>query len=230
MPQTHDTAPQQRRWPRIRTSDGHLIKASHRDVARYKMLHKELFKHRNAAPSSPEPYTDNDDDDDNDGEEDTTPLISRDEVDAKRADDDYNDAYDDSVVEPTTWSRLAYHGFMWWASAGERDANTTAERDTDRELIGDLGAYSQSVETAVIAYFHRQSSHLIQQLSRLIEADEEDGETLVVSRDELGGLGLDTWSEADRAFVWEFGTRFFGRGVEVGRNEVECCGLRVPVF
>ena len=209
-----------------------MIKASQRDGARYKLLHKELFKQRTRSETSPEPYTDDENDD-------TAPLLSRDEVDTKRADDDFNEAYDDTVVEPTTWSRLAYMGYMWWASAGERDAYTTAERETDRELIGDLSAYSQSLETAIIAYFHRQSSLLIRTLSQIIEADtqgergdddDNDSDALIVDRDDLSRMGLDTWSEADRAFVQEFGSLYFGRTVGVKGSEVECCGLRVPIF
>jgi hypothetical protein len=30
--------------------------------------------------------------------------------------------------------------------------------------------------------------------------------------------------------VHEFGTMYFGRGVEVRGNEVDCCGLRVPML
>jgi hypothetical protein len=220
LPQTHDTPPQQRRWPRIRTSEGNVIKASQRDVERYKLLHRELFKHRSRSHS--EPYTDS-----HEEAEDTAPLISRDEIDSARADDDYNESYDDSAVEPTSWSRLAYNGFMWWASAGERSAYTSAARDADREIIGDLGSYSAPIETAVIAYFHRQSSVLVQTLSQLIEEEDEEGETLVIGDEEVERLGLDGWSEADKAFVNEFGNMYFGRGVEVRGNEVECCGLRV---
>lgn len=237
LPHIQDAPSQQRHWPRIRTSDGSLIKASQRDVARYKLLHRELFRHRNSNQTAPEAYTDNENGNDAEGDE-AAPLISRDEVDAKRADDDFNEAYDDTVVEPVTWSRLAYLGFMWWASAGERDTYTTAERDIDRELMGHLADYSQSIETAVIAYFHRQSSQLIQTLAQLIdsdrededEEDNEDGEALVIARADLSRLGLDTWSEADRAFVDEFGTLYFGRRIEVRGNEVDCCGLRVPVL
>lgn len=207
-----------------------MIKASQRDVARYKLLHKELFKQRNRSETSPEPYTDEENDD-------AAPLLSRDEVDTKRADDDFSEAYDDTAVEPTTWSRLAYMGYMWWASAGERDAFTAAEQETDRELIGDLSEYSQSVETAIIAYFHRQSSLLIQSLSQIIEADQqgerdadEDGDALIIDRHDLSRMGLDSWSEADRAFVQEFGSLYFGRTVGVKGSEVDCCGLRVPIF
>lgn len=217
LPPATDAAAYARRWPRIRTSDGSLIKASQRDLARYRLLHKELFHVRN---------TDN---------------ASTDATRDQSADADFNEAYDDTVVEPMTWSRLAYQGFMWWASAGERDAYTTVERDTDRELIGDLSEYSQSVETAIIAYFHRQSSLLIQTLSQLMESDRQeesdddddedhDGGSLIMDRDDLSRMGLDTWSEADRAFVQEFGSLYFARTIGIKGSEVDCCGLRVPVL
>ena len=31
-----------------------------------------------------------------------------------------DDGSTDGIVEPTTWAALAYNGFMWWASAGEQ--------------------------------------------------------------------------------------------------------------
>ncbi|KAH6644810.1 hypothetical protein C7974DRAFT_408457 [Boeremia exigua] len=223
----HSDKAEQRHWPKLRTSAGDVIKASQRDVARFKVLHRELWKHRQQATE-----TFHDEDEQND---DAAPLISHDEIDAKRADDDFNEAYDDSAVEPTTWSRLAYQGFMWWASAGERDAYTTAERDLDRELVGDIAAYEDSVETAVIAYFHRQSSLTIKVLSQLVESehehdDNDEGDALWIDRDDLGRMGLDTWSEADRAYVQEFGSLYFARRVEIRGNEVDCCGLRVPLL
>jgi len=236
LPSANDASVQSRRWPRIRTSDGSLIKASQRDVARYRLLHKELFKQRNQSPASSDAYTDADED-----EEDTEPLLFREEVDSRRTDEELSEAYDDSMVEPMTWSRLAYQGFMWWASAGETDARAAAERDTDRELLGDLASHSQSVETGIIVYFHRQTALLLHSLSKLMQrqsdADEDDGtddaeddEVLVIDRDDLSRMGLDTWSEADRAFVHEVGSLYFGRAVEVKGSEVDCCGLRVPIF
>lgn len=229
IPHKQDSTPQQRRWPKLRTSAGDVIKASQRDVARYRLLHRELWKHRQQATE-----TFHDDDERNN---DATPLISHDEIDAKRADDDFNEAYDDTAVEPMTWSRLAYQGFMWWASAGERDAYTTAENELDRELLGDMSAYEDSLETAVIAYFHRQSSLLIKVLSQLIESEQEnesredeESDALWIDRDDLSRMGLDTWSEADRAYVQEFGSLYFGRTVEIRGNEADCCGLRVPLW
>lgn len=232
LPQPSDTNTR----PRITTSSGTTIKASQRDVARYKLLHKELFKHRNrsqssqSSPTGPDlRYRDNED-------EEEEPLISRDSIDAHRAEDEYTASYDDSVVEPMTWSRLAYSGFMWWASAGESDSHSSRERDLDRNLIGNLSGYNPNIETAIIAYFHRQTSHLVQTLSEYMDSEREEngepqeGEMLVIGREELSRLGLDAWSEADRAFVSEAGEMWFGRGVEVRGSEVECCGLRVPVM
>lgn len=229
IPHASDSKSQQRHWPKLRTSEGDVIKASQRDVARYKLLHRELWKHHQQATE-----TFHDEDEQNN---DASPLISHDEIDAKRADDDFNEAYDDTAVEPITWSRLAYQGFMWWASAGERDAYTTAEKELDRELVGDIAAYEDSVETAVIAYFHRQSSLIIKVLSQLIESEHEneeregeEGDALWIDRHDLSRMGLDTWSEADCAYVQEFGSLYFGRRVEIRGNEVDCCGLRVPLL
>lgn len=245
LPTAVDTGGQQKRWPKIRTSDGRLVRASQRDVSRYQLLHKELFKQRNRPPASPK-NTDEDTDPD-DSNDDQAPLLSRDENDGKRAEDEFNEMYDDSIAEPMTWSRVAYQGFMWWATAGERDSYTTTERERDRELMGELASYSQSVETGIIAYFHRQTSLLVRSLSHIIqghreedsEDDDEDGgegesvgegEVVVMDRNDVSRMGLDTWSEADRVFVNEFGSLYFGRMVHVQGSEVDCCGLRIPVF
>jgi hypothetical protein len=104
------------------------------------------------------------------------------------------------------------------------------------------------LQTAVVKYFHRQSSMLVQTLAEMMdgdddsahspkdngdgddEDDDDEGSPLYLDRDDLSRMGLDTWSEADRAFAHEFGMLYFGRGVEVRGNEAHCCGLRVPVF
>jgi hypothetical protein len=46
----------------------------------------------------------------------------------------------DRIVEPTTWAALAYNGFMWWASAGEkRHSDEVDELSRDAALLADLG-------------------------------------------------------------------------------------------
>lgn len=225
IPQTYEAAPQKRQWPTIRTSDGVAIQASQRDLSRYKLLHHELWKYRRASL----------DVDEGAGEEDHEALLAHKQL--AEDDDAFNEAYDNTIVESMSWSRLAYLGFMWWASAGEMDAYTTAEHDSDRELLGELSDFQPDVQTAIIAYFHRSTSSLITNLAALIEAsdDEDTGSdeghaTLVIGKDDISRIGLDTWSEADKAFIQEFVCMYFGRRAEVHGARLECCGVRIPVF
>lgn len=221
LPHTYEEAPEKRQWPSIKTSDGVQIKASQRDLRRYRMLHHELRKYHQQTSDT------NGDADTND----ETHLLGHNDLDEDQ-DDDFND---DRIVEPMTWSRLAYLGFMWWASAGERDAYTTEERDTDRQLLGDLSDYQDGIHTAIIAAFHRWTSALFTGLAGMIEAADddagtEDGDALVVDRDDMARLGLDTWSEMDKAFIQEVVWMYFGRRVDVHGAALDCCGVKVPVF
>jgi len=191
------------------------------------MLQRALKQHKNASQGQ-ESYRDEPDSD-------QAPLIpSADE--SSRQEEEVQ--IDDSLIEPTTWSRLAYSGFMWWASAGERDFSQSTLLELDRDLLSPLLSPSNTtVELDVISYFHRLSSTLVEELNRVVEGqtseqgyDSENEEEVVIGGEELGMLGLDGWSEADRAFVCEFGSVGWGREVVVRGREVECCGLRVPVL
>lgn len=221
MPHAYDAPPSKRRWPGMKTSDGAQIKASQRDLWRYKMLHRELWKHRRRASSTT---------DDVDEDDDRAALLRQ------ASEEEEEDAFsemDDSIVEPLTWTRLAYQGFMWWASAGEQPAYTASERDRDRDLLGDLSDYHEGLQTAIIAYFHRSTTLLLIILNELVERQDEEGEEdegLVVDRDEVSRMGLDTWSEADRAFLQELLWMYFGRVADVEGRTLECCGCRIPVF
>ncbi|KAF1954819.1 hypothetical protein CC80DRAFT_517396 [Byssothecium circinans] len=220
MPATYDAPPERRKWPVMKTSDGSQIKASQRDLARYKMLRRELWRHREQ--ESPNPGDEDDDD--------QAALLPQK---GDTGDDILDSNFFDSIVEPITWSRLAYSGFMWWASAGEEHAYTSRERERDFDLLGDLSDYRDGLPTAIIAYFHRSTSLLINSLNGLIESsddnDEDEDCVLVVDKDDLSRMGLDTWSEADKAFLSEFVWMWFGRVVEARGSSIDCCGLRIPV-
>ncbi|PVH97733.1 hypothetical protein DM02DRAFT_532584 [Periconia macrospinosa] len=236
LPPTYDAPPTQRKWPTMKTSDGAQIKASQRDWMRFKMLWRELRRHRQEARDSGvegEGESEQNGDDDND----QTRLLPT-KGHKQDADDDVDGSIGEQTVEPITWSRLAYNGFMWWASAGEQDAYTSRERDRDLDLLGDLSDYREGLPTAIIAYFHRSTTQLISGLNKLIErTDDEEEENsnedeegvLVVDKEDLSRMGLDTWSEADKAFLSEFVWMWFGRIVEVRGTSIDCCGVRIPV-
>ncbi|KAF2641787.1 hypothetical protein P280DRAFT_397701 [Massarina eburnea CBS 473.64] len=221
MPPTYDAPPEQRVWPTMKTSDGSHIKASQRDLRRYKMLCRELWRHRDQGTGS-EPE---------DEDEDDQAVLLPHKGDS--GEEDLDGTFGDSVVEPITWTQLAYTGFMWWASAGEQHAYTSRERDSDLDLLGDLSDGRDGLPPAVIAYFHRSTSLLVNSLHGLIEsADDENADdegVLVVDKDDISRMGLDTWSEADKAFLSEFLWMWFGRTVEVRGTSIDCCGVRIPV-
>jgi hypothetical protein len=237
LPPVFDAKPQKRRWPIIKTSEGKTIKATQRDLWRYKLLRNEIHKYR-ADPNAPN--------DDEEEEDDTAQLLLHEE---NRDDNLINEIYDEKLIEPMTWSQLAYNGFMWWASAGERDAYVSQERDRDRALLGDLADFLPNQEqsqhhngeaqqeqvqadlhTAIIAYFHRWTAELITNVSELLEESDEpqgEDEPLMISRSDISRLGLDRWSEPDGWFIEDFVWRYFGRRSEVHGANLECCGVKI---
>ncbi|KAF2653077.1 hypothetical protein K491DRAFT_634523 [Lophiostoma macrostomum CBS 122681] len=216
-----DTLGSKRRWPNIRTASGLTVKASQRDVLRWKLLHGEIWKWRHGqgygqhaanSNSNSKPYTDAEPDassnnvaendiDNNDNDDDTTPILPRSSAPSpspslhsspysQAASDAFADSYTDTLVESTSWSRLAYNGFMWWASAGESDAYTAAERERDRELVGDLKEYTHAhgVEEALIAYFHRWTGSLLEGVAEVVDQGEGGSESESESEIDLGWM------------------------------------------
>ncbi|KAF2497169.1 hypothetical protein BU16DRAFT_617184 [Lophium mytilinum] len=243
IPATTDNATETKRWPTIKTCDGAEIKASQRDLRRFKLLYHELWKIRHRVQS------------DHDGDEDTndqTFLIPHDPE--NESEDESDEGYDDKLIEPMTWAQLAYSGFMWWASAGEKDSYLTEEADGDREILGDIsdfvpggmhiesngadpmtasGLAQTGLHTAIIAYFHRLTSVMVTTLADLIECSDDEDPTgdentvLQVTSEDIARMGLEAWSESDKAFAKDFLMTYFGRDAEVHGASLECCGLRV---
>ena len=94
-----------------------------------------------------------------------------------------------SVVEPISWSLAAYSSFVWWASAGEKRATRSQERENevqqDEDLllqdlpdsdstseVEDSQQNSTSIELALIAYFQRLTGLIMGTLGEAIERQE----------------------------------------------------------
>jgi hypothetical protein len=110
----------------------------------------------------------------------------------------------DNIIEPLSWSALAYSGFMWWASAGEQRIHSDEECDADAALLSGLSLSSSSPsmarprsqssmstalkgkangedmsakqEMAIIAYFHRLTTQILSTLSDIVDATDSDDE------------------------------------------------------
>lgn len=256
LPAQLESPQQEKRWPRIRTSTGKELKATQRDMRRFRILHSELRKTQRHSIDVPrhDERSGADSDDDSDVDDDQVALLSRSRTESESSDDDI---YADNLVEAPSWTALAYSGFMWWASAGERDSSAAEEADSDRALLGDLSDFmtaslrggsddamaqtwyqgAGAPHTAIIAYFHRLTAEIFSTLGDLVDAadDEEDGDddvegeerSVVVHSEDTSRMGLDVWSESDKAFVKEVLAMYFGRTAEVHGASIECCGIKI---
>ncbi|KAK7535047.1 uncharacterized protein J3D65DRAFT_435843 [Phyllosticta citribraziliensis] len=256
LPAQLESPAQEKRWPRIKTSTGKEIKATQRDMRRFRILHSELRKTQRHSMEvhRQDDHGGADSDDDSETDDDQVALLSRSRTESESSEDDI---YADNLVEAPSWTALAYSGFMWWASAGERDSSAAEEADSDRALLGDLSDFmtaslrgssddamaqtwyqgAGAPHTAIIAYFHRLTAEIFSTLGDLVDAaDDEEGDdeevegeerSVVVHSEDTSRMGLDVWSETDKAFVKEVLAMYFGRRAEVHGASIECCGIKI---
>jgi hypothetical protein len=227
-----------KQWPRVRTAAGEDVKATQRDLRRYYMLKRELNRVQYQSQTYQRAETDESLDDDS---SESAPLVP-----SKQGQDGDADQYiqlegENRLVEPSSWASIAYTSFLWWASAGEKDALLNDEACQDGRLLDDLplpapskqsssrGTSSsahdevagidvrfQSVAVTLIAYAHRLTTLIMETLAEIVEAaDAEDGDgeagTITIQGEDLRRMGLDEWSQSDGEFVKEMAALYFGR-------------------
>jgi hypothetical protein len=148
------------------------LKATQRDARRYSMLRRGLHQLSNDRPTSPE-------------------------QDPSDTDSTYSSS---PVVEPISWTRLAYTSFIWWASAGEnRDGLSEEEEEhqieQDSRLLASVESLArppynptshsdpprnpvhddqQPPEVALVAYFRRLTSQIFVTLAGAIARYDSD--------------------------------------------------------
>jgi hypothetical protein len=204
MPPLHSADAASKVWPKVEFPQETEMKATQRDLRRYQSLRWGL-SHYTSPPPSPNHLS-------------TSSL----DVSTPRAFSSHGVPRDhpaldipetENIVEPLSWSALAYSGFMWWASAGEQRLNSEEEAEADSNLLSGLslspsapttprtplqsatslkvdnGAAKQ--EMGIIAYFHRLTTQILTILSDIVDVtdDEQDenGELLNVDDDEVNG-------------------------------------------
>ena len=140
--------PARHRWPMVTTSDGTPVRATQRDLRRYRLLRSELNRirlererYRDQPPTADSTQPDNTENGDD------VPLVPKTTI-LNEVRSGPNSADDAEVVEPTSWTAMAYHGFLWWASAGEMEAWESEEVRADRELLDDLPEMDVLIEAS----------------------------------------------------------------------------------
>ncbi|KAG6003267.1 hypothetical protein E4U21_002225 [Claviceps maximensis] len=127
---------QDRAWPTVEFPRGTPVKATQRDLRRFNALRSGLVRLAAASVS-----------------EHQEPDLSRFGTSAVRSPTshshrlvkDEQDETVDALIEPVTWTALAYNGYMWWASAGEQLRSEEQEECfRDAALLADLAPASHA--------------------------------------------------------------------------------------
>ena len=197
MPPAYSAQAIEKVWPRISSKRATEVKATQRDLRRYRTLRRELhhYSSRSRAESPSETLSGTTNYSDNI----KTPLLP-----LKNFQESFDDASSTTashLTEPQSWSAHAYSSFMWWASAGEKRTDLDEEAEHDSALLRDFGSGNGSpnrprsssrrspgfpgdpdgepggmLEMAIIAYFHRLTALMLGTLSRVVdEADDDTG-------------------------------------------------------
>jgi hypothetical protein len=196
MPPDYSENAQEKVWPKVESPQGIEMKATQRDLRRYKALRWGLSRHSSPPPS---PSVRRASSLALENEEPRTTSSST----SPPRDDPMLDLPDtDNIIEPLSWSALAYSGFMWWASAGEQRLHSEEESEADVALLSPLSLSSSTLQTprprsqstaslgaktkpedlnakqemAFIAYFHRLTTQLLSTLSDIVDATDSDDE------------------------------------------------------
>ncbi|KAK8082930.1 hypothetical protein PG996_001711 [Apiospora saccharicola] len=127
MPLPHTAQAKEHVWPTVECPRGNVVKATQRDLRRFRSLKNALVRleSHSSLLSADSPGT--------------SSTTSRPPATPSRPSDDPLVDETDKIVEPQTWTALAYNGFMWWASAGEQARSNEAEEQAhDADLLADM--------------------------------------------------------------------------------------------
>ncbi|KAH8815855.1 hypothetical protein F5884DRAFT_852325 [Xylogone sp. PMI_703] len=256
MPPPYSEGAKEKVWPKIESPQGIEMKATQRDLRRYKALRWAL----SCRSSPPSPGA----------ESSTRPRPTSSASTIRTHDDPLLDLPEtDSLIEPLSWSALAYSGFMWWASAGERRLQTDEEAESDAILLTGLnlaqplqisGKSTTSIssirttdspaqqEMAIIAYFHRMTTQILSILSDIIDSadsdddredqalspgsgetseEEQGGPAVYVGSTDIARMGLDVWSASDKLFIEAIAQEYFGVRAQVEGRNIDICGIKI---
>ncbi|KAJ4158479.1 uncharacterized protein LMH87_009002 [Akanthomyces muscarius] len=136
IPLEHTTDGNEKAWPLVECPRGTPIKATQRDLRRFSALRAGLAQLAAAEDQDAQRP------DSNTSDPSPARLSTSHSARLVREEDDESM---DQIVEPPSWSALAYNGFMWWASAGEQIRSEEQEEAArDAALLADLGSGSGS--------------------------------------------------------------------------------------
>lgn len=149
MPPPHAINGKDRAWPTVESPKGVPMKATQRDLRRFRTLKAGLKRLATRGSAVADDEDENPVSISNETRRPSEPArrpsrisISSIKTTNFLSDGDESHMIADAaekIVEPMTWAALAYSGFMWWASAGEQRRSDEAEEVAhDNSLLADL--------------------------------------------------------------------------------------------
>ena len=212
IPPSYTAQAKEKVWPKIESPRGREVRATQRDLRRYRTLRTGLriYTHTSKGRESSRGHSQHasshrndrdrvngvDNGDDNDNGNQTSLLLDHIEN-TQETFDDASSTLDAKLIEPQSWSALAYSSFMWWASAGEKRTDMDEESEHDAALLDDRGGDSRSMspnrprsggrrssstagaeggvgmEMAVVAYFQRLTGLILGTLAECVEGSDD---------------------------------------------------------
>ena len=106
LPPPHTKNEATKAWPKMECPAGNVMKATQRDLRRYRKLRKGLQQYTSTGHNM---------------------RCSSDGPDLTAEQYQASSAEEEAVCEKASWAELAYSGFLWWASAGEKRQDHTSE-------------------------------------------------------------------------------------------------------
>jgi len=186
----HSARVTEKSWPRLSSKQSPEIKATQRDYRRYRTLRRDLHTYNSIRLPNASAIADPE----------ASPALP--ELNQQETFDDASSTIDERLIEPQSWSALAYSSFMWWASAGEKRTDLDEESDHDSALLREFQGRSESaygkspqwtmsangmlnspgaglaedvgLEMALIAYFHRFTSLMFRVLAEVVDSGNDN--------------------------------------------------------
>ena len=208
IPPSYTKQAKEKVWPRVEMKRGTEVKATQRDLRRYRNLRKELRRHQSDGQGRPPFNSSKTNASNEEATHSDLPIENTQET-----FDDASSTSDAKLVESQSWSALAYSSFIWWASAGEKRTDLEEEAEYDNTLLRDLdrfrdtspdrprsarspmiprglGHSDSSLEMTVIAYFHRLTVLILGTIAEIVDAS--DGAEEEDQTDRANNNGRDT--------------------------------------
>ncbi|KAK0723106.1 hypothetical protein B0T26DRAFT_705382 [Lasiosphaeria miniovina] len=176
LPPVYSANAKERVWPTVECPKGVQIKATQRDLRRFRALRAGLARFAAASAGTQTRGVHSPVSETTEASTSATSAIRLSQPTSRlgTASEDgaarqgqIGDDDADKIVEPTTWAALAYSGFMWWASAGEqRRSDEVDESAHDSGLLADLGP-SMAMPQRKSSFSADPSSVLVDSISSL---------------------------------------------------------------